>query len=187
MITQLLNTAVSEGRDHTATNDEIWSKAKSFGFTEKLKDSDQSVLTTVIVYYLHGQKWTKKINAKRAVRRWTKRVLFSALLKRIHLWVRGLMTKLFCRSSFHLKPNEHLCKTPKQRRAEWERKWLCWRWASYLTCNLLIKRRLKSWLSCSQQSSLSLSLSLSIRPRANSTVKQQWGKTKLEKDTEAAE
>lgn len=125
----------------------------------------------------------KKINAKRAVRRWTKRVLFSALLKRIHLWVRGLMTKLFCRSSFHLKPNEHLCKTPKQRRAEWERKWLCWRWASYLTCNLLIKRRLKSWLSCSQQSSLSLSLSLSqsdqgrIQQSNSSEGKQSWRRT----------
>lgn len=70
MITQLLNTAVLEGRDHTATNDEIWSKAKSFGFIEKLKDSDQCVLTTeqaikqgrdaVILYYLHGQKRTKR-------------------------------------------------------------------------------------------------------------------------------
>lgn len=123
----------------------------------------------------------KKINAKRAVRRWTKRVLFSALLKRIHLWVRGLMTKLFCRSSFHLKPNEHLGKTPKQRRVEWERKWLCWRWASYLTCNLLIKRRLKSWLSCSQQSSLSLSLSQSdqgrIQQSNSSEGKQSWRRT----------
>lgn len=150
---------------------------------QSVRSNEAEMLWLCIIYTAKSEQ--KKINARRAIRRWTKRVLFSALLKRIHLWVRGLMTKLFCRSSFHLKPNEHLGKTPEQRRAEWERKWLCWRWASYLTCNLLIKRRLKSWLSCSQQSSLSLFLNQT--KGVNSTVKQQRGKTKLKKDAEAAE
>ncbi len=152
MITQLLNKAVSEGQDHTAANDEIL----SFGFMEKLTDSDQCVRTCRMCDLMRSRccncvlftqpEVNKKINASRAVWRWTKRVLFLVLFKRFYWWVRGLMTKLLCRSSFHLKSNKHLGKTPEWRRAEWGRKGVCRRWARYLTCNLLIKRRLKSVL-----------------------------------------
>ncbi len=82
MITQLLNKAVWEGQEHTAANDEIW----SFGFNGfwsmcsycRMCDLMRSRCCNCVLFT--QPEVNKKINASRAVWRWTKRVLFLVLL-----------------------------------------------------------------------------------------------------------
>lgn len=180
MITQLLNTAISERHDHIAANEVIWSKEKSFGLIAKLKDSDLCVHTQTIVYYLHGQKWTRKSMRGELCEdeqsESSSQTSSSDFIGESEGW--------WPSSSAALHFIWSGTSTWKDTRAEWEWKWVCRRWARYLTCNLLIKKRPRVCLlrertreGMVENSCLSESDQGQIQQANSSEGKQRWRRT----------